>query len=217
MGHSIAREGHWPWPVRRARANQQFTVPVTDEEPGLGTASTSSVSLLQDEGPSTDRAEDARQWIRVYTALVEMKQHRLDSIAQETAGADAPDGAGLARTRVRQQLSAYHGRLDFWYGRHEELQGMYLEHETRTINHRGQEARLTGREYQLLEFLMRYPGRSFTSAQLLVEAWHRADLSPEQVRLYVAQLRKKMRPTGVPCEVISQPRRGYSLMFHQPN
>ena len=194
----------------------QFTVPVTDAEPAKGSATIHSVRLLEDEDPGTDRAEDARQWIRVYTALVEIKQHGLDRISGASAS-QAPGQATVAHTRARRKLRAYHDRLDFWYERHQELQGIDLEHETRTLHHGGQETRLTRREYQLLEFLLRYPGRAFTSSQLLLEAWHRADLSPEQIRLYISQLRRKMGPIGIPCEVISQPRRGYSLLFHLPN
>lgn len=203
---------------RAGERDQQLTVRVADVEPGKSSATARTARLMSDEDPATDRPEDARQWIRVYTALVEMKQHRLQRIDGEATSSESADQGQMARARLaRQQLGAYHSRLDFWYERHQELQGIDLESATRTIHHRGQETRLTGREYQLLEFLLRYPGRAFTSSQLLVEAWHRADLSPEQVRLYVAQLRKKMRPTGVPCEVISQPRRGYSLLFHPPN
>ena len=194
----------------------QFTVPVTDAEPAKGSATIHSVRLLEDEDPGTDRAEDARQWIRVYTVLVEIKQHRLDRISGPSVSHTAGHGA-VAHARASRQLRVYHDRLDFWYERHQELQGIDLEHETRTLHHGGQETRLTRREYQLLEFLLRYPGRAFTSSQLLLEAWHRADLSPEQIRLYISQLRRKMGPIGIPCEVISQPRRGYSLLFHLPN
>jgi hypothetical protein len=175
-----------------------------------------SVRLLEGEDPGG--IEDARQWIHVYTALVDLKRRRLDRVTGDGSDDDEVMAA-KRRTRVHranQVLQGCRDRLEFWYRRMQELQAIDLERETRIVTHRGRETMLTNREYQLLEFLMRFPGLSFTSSQLLLHAWHRSDLSAEQVRLYVGQLRKKLRDTGVPCEVVNEPRRGYSLVFQPP-
>ena len=175
-----------------------------------------SVRLLEGEDPGG--IEDARQWLRVYTALVDLKRRRLDRVTND----DMDDHEGMAQKRTARlrhasnQLQGVRDRLEFWYGRMQQLQAIDLERDTRTLTHRGRDTLLTNREYQLLEFLMRSPGLPFTSSQLLVQAWHRSDLSTEQVRLYVGQLRKKLRASGVPCEVVNQPRRGYSLVFQVP-
>src|SRR3979411_302345 len=175
-----------------------------------------SVRALEGEDPGG--IEDATQWIRVYTALVDLKRRRLDRVTND--GTDDSEATAATRRRraqrANQVLQGCRDRLEFWYRRMQELQAIDLGRETRTVTHRGRETLLTNREYQLLEFLMRFPGLPFTSSQLLVPAWHRSDLSPEQVRLYVGQLRKKLRDTGVPCEVVNEPRRGYSLVFQPP-
>jgi hypothetical protein len=142
-----------------------------------------SVRVLEGEDPGG--IEDARQWIRVYTSLVDLKSRHLDRVTTD-GSSDDPHPAASKRVRLRradQQLQGCRDRLEFWYGRLQELQDINLESETRTVTHRGRETMLTNREYQLLEFLMRFPGLPFTSSQLLLHAWHRSDLSPEQVRL----------------------------------
>ena len=81
------------------------------------------------------------------------------------------------------------------------------------IRHRGREARLTRREYQMLQFLLDHPHRFFTASQLLARAWSEPSLFPEEVRNYVRRVRKILAEMEIPVELVNVPSRGYSLVF----
>jgi DNA-binding response OmpR family regulator len=52
---------------------------------------------------------------------------------------------------------------------------------------------LTPREYLLLEYLMRNPGRALAKDELLQHVWDNADdLAPNVVEVYVGYLRRKL-------------------------
>ena len=68
---------------------------------------------------------------------------------------------------IEEQMHGYQGRLDLWYARIWDLQGLWLDPDGRMIRHMGQEVALTKREFQLLEFLLSHPHRYFTTAHIL--------------------------------------------------
>ena len=53
----------------------------------------------------------------------------------------------------------------------------------------------------------------FPAAQLVSLAWASPELSSEQLRTYVVRLRRHLATTGVPARLVSEPRRGYGLVF----
>jgi DNA-binding response OmpR family regulator len=65
----------------------------------------------------------------------------------------------------------------------------------------------------LLSFLARRPGQFFSAAQLVSLAWAAPELSAEQLRTYVVRLRRHLATSGVPARLVSEPRRGYGLIF----
>jgi DNA-binding response OmpR family regulator len=155
---------------------------------------------LDDDARAGATAEDARSWIRVYTELVGIRRRR-----QRRRNGDAGDAL----------LDEYGTRLEYWYERLERLVGIDVDSETRAIRNRQSETPLTRREFQLLSCLLQSPGVPMTSAQLLGEAWHRPDLSSEQLRIYVFRLRAKLARAGVPYMLLNDRKRGYRLE-HQP-
>ena len=110
-------------------------------------------------------------------------------------------------------MHGYQSRLDLWYRRLWELQGLRLDPDGHIIRHRGKEARLTKREFQLLQFLLDHPHRFFTATQLLARAWADPALYPEEVRNYVRRIRKILSDLDIPCELVNRPGWGYSLVF----
>jgi DNA-binding response OmpR family regulator len=110
-------------------------------------------------------------------------------------------------------MRGYQSRLDLWYQRLWELQGLQLDPDGQLIRHRGKEGHLTKREYQLLQFLLDHPHRFFTVSQLLGRAWADPALFPEEVRNYVRRIRKILADLEIPCELVNRPGRGYSLVF----
>ncbi len=69
---------------------------------------------------------------------------------------------------------------------------------TRIVSWDGQEAELTPREFELLQFLIRRPGQLVSRAQLLDQVWSQDYTgSPNVVDVYVGYLRRKLeRPDG---------------------
>jgi DNA-binding response OmpR family regulator len=114
---------------------------------------------------------------------------------------------------IEQQMEGYQQRLDLWYRRVWDLQGLWIDPDGRVVRHRGREAALTRREYQLLNFLIEHPHRYYSAAQILDQAWADPALFPEEVRNYVQRIRKLLKQLDIPAQVLNRPKRGYSLVF----
>ena len=68
---------------------------------------------------------------------------------------------------------------------------------TREVKCRGEAVELTAREFALLTFLMRSPGRTFTRTQICEHVWnYHFDPGTNLVDVYVQHLRKKLGSDG---------------------
>src|SRR5207253_9175329 len=86
-----------------------------------------------------------------------------------------------------------------------------IDRNDHTLTYGGKSLRLTRREADLLDFLLRHPRRPFTSKQLATLAWQNSRLSDAQVRTYIMRLRSRLREVGLE-EVITVVRnRGYGI------
>jgi two-component system OmpR family response regulator len=90
-----------------------------------------------------------------------------------------------------------------------------LDRITREVTCEGQQVELTTREFNLLEYLMRSPGRVLTRTQILEHVWG-YDFSPSTnvVDVAIQRLRKKLDPLGAAPWVESV--RGVGYRFRQP-
>ena len=107
---------------------------------------------------------------------------KLHPVAQTAAHVDV--------TFIETQMAGYYERLDLWYQRVWKLQGLWLDPDGRVLRHKGKQAVLTNREFELLQFLLDHPHRYYTSSQIMGYAWSDSALFPEEVRNYVSRLRK---------------------------
>jgi len=114
---------------------------------------------------------------------------------------------------IEAQMAGYYARLDLWYQRVWQLQGLWLDPNGRVIRHKGHEAVLTAREFELLQFLLDHPHRFYTASQITALAWSDAALYPEEVRNYVLRIRKILARLAIPCDLVNKPGKGYSLTF----
>ena len=75
----------------------------------------------------------------------------------------------------------------------------------------GAQVRLTPTEWHVLEVLVRNPGKLVTQQQLLREVWGPAyDEQTNYLRVYLAQLRRKLEPTPArPRHLVTEPGIGY--------
>lgn len=72
-----------------------------------------------------------------------------------------------------------------------------LDRITREVTLRGQTVDLTGREFNLIEYLMRSPGRVFTRTQILEHVWgYDFDPSTNVVDVCIQRIRKKLGALG---------------------
>jgi DNA-binding response OmpR family regulator len=172
--------------------------------------------LLEGENPSTIYRQDARHWIAVYRQMISFKDELLARMRAEVGNlsfAARRDVIDNDVSILELQLRRYQRRIEFWYARQWELEGLSVEEATRTIGYRDNSIHLTRREYQLFARLAeRSPG--YTNAeQLLSEAWHDTGLPQETVRTYIVRLRRKLAELGAPVQIANRSRHGYSLVF----
>jgi hypothetical protein len=173
---------------------------------------------LEGENLDTKRWEDARHWISIYADLLEFKRGILARVKRDVANLQPPAQKAAATDLkiIDSQMQGYQVRLDLWYRRVWELQGLWVDPAGRVVRHQGREVSLTKREFQLLQFLIDHPHRFFTTSQILGQAWADPALFPEEVRNYVRRLRKILHDLAIPADLVNKPGRGYSLIF-RPN
>jgi DNA-binding response OmpR family regulator len=170
---------------------------------------------LEGEDLATRRWEDARHWMSIYADLLEFKRGILARVRKDIAGLQPPakKAASADLEIIESQMQGYQVRLDLWYRRLWDLQGLWLDPAGRMVRHQGHEVSLTKREFQLLQFLLDHPHRFFTTTQILGQAWADPALFPEEVRNYVRRLRKILRDLEIPVDLVNKPGTGYSLVF----
>ncbi len=92
-----------------------------------------------------------------------------------------------------------------------------LDRISREVSWLGQSVDLTGREFNLIEYLMRSPGRVFTRTQILEHVWgYDFDPSTNVVDVCIQRIRKKIGVTGngdLPIESV----RGVGYRFRKLN
>ena len=172
--------------------------------------------LIQGEDPSTSHALDARHWLNIYSELVAFHEELLARLRAEAAHLDRsqrerPDAPDLAP--VRAELDRLRRRLHFWQGRCLDLAGLELDPSARLLRYGNLEVRLTKRELQLLDVMMRFPGRRFRAEALISMAWRETRLAPEQLRTYIVRIRRKLAAGGIPAQLANHPRQGYYLLL----
>ena len=153
----------------------------------------------------------------IYADLLEFKRGLLDRIRLDLAALRpiAQKAAEVDLRIIDEQMQGYQKRLDLWYKRIWDLQGLWLDPTGRMIRHKGNDVSLTKREFQLLQFLLNHPHRYFTTTQILGQAWADPALFPEEVRNYIRRLRKILAELEIPVDIVNRPGRGYSLIFRE--
>ncbi len=172
--------------------------------------------LIVGEDPDTEHPLDARHWVNVYQELLSFHSAQLGRMSGELEGMSESARRGVESGDLATRRAHIHHvreRLDFWDKRSMQLAGVDFDVATRRLRHRGREVRLTRRESQLLDLLLRHPGRDFNTTAIAAMAWQDRRLSSEQVRTYIVRVREKLAQVALPAELRTHPRRGYALLF----
>ncbi|MHB8507121.1 MAG: winged helix-turn-helix domain-containing protein [Candidatus Dormibacteria bacterium] len=171
---------------------------------------------LVGEDIETLRWEDCRHWISIYADLLRFKGALLERVRLELLKLrpEAQSAASVDVRFIEEQRSGYQERLDLWYQRVWDLQGLWIDPDGDVVRYGAREVGLTKRERQLLQFLLGHPHRFFTAGQILGQAWADPALYPEEVRNYVQRLRRILRRLEVPCKLVNRPGHGYSLVMN---
>ena len=152
------------------------------------------------EDVTTSVLPEVAGWIAIYEELASV-------LRSVIARADGSEEAA----QLQDSLVWIDSRLAMWRDRHAELAGVVIDRVDHTLTYAGKSLRLTRREADLLDFLLRHPRRPFTSKQLATLAWQNSRLSDAQVRTYIMRLRSRLREVGLE-EVITVVRnRGYGI------
>ena len=145
--------------------------------------------------------------------VLSARQAEGDKVAALDAGADdyvtKPFGAEELLARVRAALR----RSDAAPAASGEIVrgDLTIDIDRRRVIRAGTEIRLTPREFELLMFLAQRPDRVLTHRTILRAIWgpHAGD-QPEQLRVLMAALRKKLEPDpGKPRYLLTEPWVGY--------
>ena len=182
----------------------------------LSSRSAKHERLLEGEDPNTVFASDVRHWIAVYREMVGFSEDvlgRLQAQLKTLPRAASQDGVADDVSTIAGQLDRYRRRLEFWYQRQWQLEGLEIDHAERTVAYRDRSIVLTRREFQLLVLLVSRSPNFITPSRLLVEAWHDGQLPEETLRTYIARLRAKLASLGAAAAIKNQPRRGYAIVF----
>jgi two-component system KDP operon response regulator KdpE len=167
--------------------------------------------------PNVDGLELCRRLRRfsdVPIIVLSVKGEERTKIGALDAGADdyvtKPFGIEELLARVRAALRR--GSLAKGASQTELTAGSFLVRlEERKVTIRGQEVHLTPKEYDLMVYLMRHPGRVLTHHALLGAVWG-GDYTQqtEYLRVFIGQLRKKIEADPAnPRYILTEPWIGY--------
>ncbi len=155
---------------------------------------------LPGEDLTTSVLPEVAGWISIYEELASV----LRSVLARA------DGSGETE-ELRRNLAWIETRLAAWRDRHAELAGVVIDRNSQTLTYGGKSLRLTRRESDLLDFLLRHPRHPFTSKQLATLAWQNSRLSDAQVRTYIMRLRGRLREVGLEQVITVARNRGYGI------
>jgi two-component system, OmpR family, KDP operon response regulator KdpE len=87
----------------------------------------------------------------------------------------------------------------------------HIDIPSRMVAVKGQEVRLTPKEFDLLIYLARHPGKVMTHRALLAAVWGSSSVEqPEYLRVFIGHLRKKLEPNeNAPRYILTEPWVGY--------
>ena len=162
-----------------------------------------------------ETCREIRAQSEVAIVMLTVRDSEIDKVEALDAGADdyvtkpynAPELLARIRAALRRMPSAHgpSGRLA--------LGQVEIDFDTRKVNVRGRQMRLTPKEFELLRYLVTHANKVLTHRELLQAVWG-PDYGDQvdYLRVFVNQLRKKIEKNpSVPVYLLTEPWVGYRL------
>lgn len=204
-----------------AKGYEVVTVPDGPSAIEVATSQRPDLLMLDLGMPGLDGIEvihAVRGWSSAPILVVSGRTGAADKVEALDAGADDYVTKPFAIEELLARLRALTRRLP----EHEDVPAVSFGEVTvdlaaHIVSRAGAQVRLTPTEWQVLELLIRNPGKLVTRQTLLKEIWgseHVADTG--YLRLYVAQLRKKLeRSPSQPEHILTEAGMGYRLVLDE--
>lgn len=91
-----------------------------------------------------------------------------------------------------------------------EMGDFFIDLDARIVRVRKKEVHLTPKEYELLTFMAKRPGKALSHRDLLAAVWGGDSIhQPEYLRVFVNQLRNKIETSDPPRYILTEPWVGY--------
>ena len=156
-----------------------------------------------------------RGWTSVPIVVLSVREREADKVAALDAGADdyvtKPFGMDelLARLRAALRRAAPAEEQAVV-----ETPDFTVDLADKRVTRDGAEVRLTPTEWQIVELLVRNPGKLVSQRQLLQDVWGpQYQDETNYLRVYLAQIRRKLEPDPArPRYFITEPRMGYRFI-----
>ena len=153
-----------------------------------------------------------RGWTEVPIIVLSVREGEGDKVDALDAGADdyvtKPFGMDELLARMRAALRrAVPGEEEAVV----ETADFRADLAAKRVERDGEEIRLTPTEWQIVETLVRHPGRLITQRQLLQSVWGpQYEKETNYLRVYLAQIRRKLEPDPAkPRYFVTEPGMGY--------
>jgi two-component system KDP operon response regulator KdpE len=169
------------------------------------------VDLMLPDGRGIDVCAQLRSWSEMPIIVLSAIGDEEQKVAALEAGADdyvtKPFGPRELVARLQAVMRRVHTAPE---GPTVSVDGLEIDFSTRTVRRDGEEVHLTPIEYKLLGVLARNRGRLLTHRALLTEVWGPRYADDTQVlRTHIANLRRKIAPTGEPRYIRTESGVGY--------
>jgi two-component system KDP operon response regulator KdpE len=168
------------------------------------------------DGDGLDLVRRVREWSAVPIIVVSARGREEEKVAALDAGADdyLPKPFGTKELLARLRVALRHARAVMSpESPILEVGALRMDLERHEVTVEGRSVKLTPIEWRLLALLARHAGKVLTHAQILREVWGpNAAMQSHYVRVYMAELRKKLEPDpSRPRLLLTEPGVGYRI------
>ena len=157
-----------------------------------------------------------RTWTTTPVVILTAVDGERDKVAALDLGADdyVTKPFGMAELLARIRVALRHGQAHGPERPHRIQAGdVSIDLDAGLVTHRGEPVRLTRTEYRLVEVLATNAGRLCTHRFLLEQVWGPGyEEESQYLRVYVANLRKKLDDPAAPQLLLTEPGMGYRFV-----